>query len=193
MMLTWLDPGFCNLFVHLFWGPELLTWDFTQKPRVGQLAVIFPLWGLCANQQPLDCLIERALFASLFFYHILEFLQPSLPLRSAPSHPSHPIPSPHWYLRELWKWRAGKLLFKRSHLCYNKHVSRLAKAWSLLRSSGNIPTVLLVAHSQDDLRGSVISRHHIRRHHEACARCPGQSKVKDLQCAIRLDYYVTGF
>lgn len=35
MMLTWLDPGFCNLFVHLFWGPELLTWDFTQKPRVG--------------------------------------------------------------------------------------------------------------------------------------------------------------
>lgn len=54
-------------------------------------------------------------------------------------------------------------------------------------------TVLLVAHAQDDLWSSVVSSHHIRGHHEAGAGGPRQTKVQDLQGAIRLDHYIAWF
>lgn len=45
-------------------------------------------------------------------------------------------------------------------------------------------TVLFVAHAQDDFGRPVIARHHVRRHHEVGACCPGQAKVKDLKRAV---------
>lgn len=45
-------------------------------------------------------------------------------------------------------------------------------------------TILFVSHPQDNLRGSVVSSHHIRGHHEAGACSPGQTKVQDLQGAV---------
>lgn len=47
-------------------------------------------------------------------------------------------------------------------------------------------TIVCVTHAQNDLWGPVVPGDDVRRHHESCALCPGQTKVKDLQCAVRL-------
>lgn len=54
-------------------------------------------------------------------------------------------------------------------------------------------TILFVPHAEDDLRGSVVSSHHIRGHHEAGACGPGQTKVQDLQGAVWLHHYIAWF
>lgn len=48
-------------------------------------------------------------------------------------------------------------------------------------------TIVCVSHAQNDLWGPVVPGDDVRRHHESCALCPGQTKVKDLQCAVRLN------
>lgn len=53
-------------------------------------------------------------------------------------------------------------------------------------------TVGLVAHAQDDFRGAVVAGHHIGCHEEAGGGRPGQAKIQNLQCAVRLHHYVTG-
>lgn len=53
-------------------------------------------------------------------------------------------------------------------------------------------TVGLVAHPQDDLRGSVVACDHIGSHEEASGRRPGQAEVQDLQRAVGLHHDVTG-
>lgn len=53
--------------------------------------------------------------------------------------------------------------------------------------------VLLVAHTKDDLRGAVVPRHDVRRHHEGRPGRAGQSKVQNLQRAVRFDYDVGRF
>lgn len=54
-------------------------------------------------------------------------------------------------------------------------------------------TIFFVSHSQDDLWGSVVSRHHIWGHHETSARGSSQTEVQDLQGAIRLYHYIAWF
>lgn len=70
----------------------------------------------------------------------------------------------------------------------------MQKAGQELNSSRLAPplTIGLVAHTQDDLRGAVVAGDHIGRHKEAGGGCPGQTKVQDLQCAVRLHHNVTG-
>lgn len=63
---------------------------------------------------------------------------------------------------------------------------------SLSRSCFSPLTIGLVAHAQDDLRGAVVAGDHIGRHEEASGSCPGQAKVQDLQCAVRLHHNVAG-
>lgn len=48
--------------------------------------------------------------------------------------------------------------------------------------------VLVVAHAQNDLGRPVVACDHVRRHHEGGACGARQSKVQDLQRAIRLDH-----
>lgn len=54
-------------------------------------------------------------------------------------------------------------------------------------------TVLFVSHAQDNFWGSVVSSHHIRGHHEACASSPGQTEVQDLQGAVWFHHYIAWF
>jgi len=51
-------------------------------------------------------------------------------------------------------------------------------------------TIITVSHAKDDLRRSVVARHHVRRHHETCAGGTSQTKVKDLQCTVALHHDV---
>lgn len=55
------------------------------------------------------------------------------------------------------------------------------------------PTVLFIAHAQNDLWGSVVPRHHIRSHHEAGPGGPRQPKVQNLQRAVRLHHDIARF
>lgn len=196
MMLTWLDPGFCNLFVHLFWGPELLTWDFTQKPRVGlhhdAVSSDSPsLKPVCQSAAARLLNWASSIYKSFLLSHFrVPAAKPASQKHPFTSFMPHPFPT--LVSKRTLNMKSRQALLQKNSSVLQQACPQLSEAWSLLRPSGNIPTVLLVAHAQDDLRGSVISRHHIGRHHEACARCPGQSEVKDFQCAIRLDYYVTG-
>ena len=50
--------------------------------------------------------------------------------------------------------------------------------------------VFLVAHRQYDLGGAVVARDHVRRHGEAGAGGARQSKVQDLERAVRADHNV---
>lgn len=50
--------------------------------------------------------------------------------------------------------------------------------------------VLLVAHAEDDLGRPVVPRDHVRGHHEGRASCARQTKVEDLQRAVRLHHNV---
>lgn len=54
-------------------------------------------------------------------------------------------------------------------------------------------TVLLVAHAQDDLGGPVVACDHVGGHHEVGACRASQSKVQDLERAVRLYHDVAGF
>lgn len=54
-------------------------------------------------------------------------------------------------------------------------------------------TVLLVAHAEDHLWGSVVSRHHVGGHHEAGACSPSEAEVQDFQGAVGLYHYVARF
>ena len=57
---------------------------------------------------------------------------------------------------------------------------------------GEILTVCLVAHAQDDLRRPVVARDHVRGHQEARGGGPGQTEVQDLQSAVGLHHDVAG-
>lgn len=52
-------------------------------------------------------------------------------------------------------------------------------------------TIFFVSHTQNDLWRSVIACDHIWGHLEPCSRCPGQTKVQDLQGTVRLHNYIT--
>lgn len=54
-------------------------------------------------------------------------------------------------------------------------------------------TIGLVTHAQDDLRGTIVARHHVRGHEEAGGSRPGQAEVEDLQRTVGFHYYVTRF
>ena len=61
------------------------------------------------------------------------------------------------------------------------------------RSLGHSLTVGLVTHAQYDFRGARVAGHHVRGHQESRGCCPGQSKVQDLQRAVRLYHNVARF
>lgn len=54
-------------------------------------------------------------------------------------------------------------------------------------------TVFLVAHAQDDLRGPVVPRHHVGRHHKASASSSRQPKVQDLQRTVGFHHNIARF
>lgn len=80
----------------------------------------------------------------------------------------------------------------RPHAAGRAAAQHLPVGWWLSRSCSPPLTIGLVAHTQDDLGGAVVAGDHIGRHEEAGGSCPGQAKVQDLQCAVRLHHNVTG-
>ena len=57
---------------------------------------------------------------------------------------------------------------------------------------GTLLTVGLVTHAQDDLGGTVVAGHHVRCHQEPGGGRPRQTKVQNLQRAVRLHHNITG-
>lgn len=48
----------------------------------------------------------------------------------------------------------------------------------------SVPTILFVAHTQDDFRCPIVPCYHIGGHHEVGTCCSGQAEIKDLKGAV---------
>ena len=63
---------------------------------------------------------------------------------------------------------------------------------SCAAGEGEILTVGLVAHAEDDLWRPVVARDYVRGHQETRGGGPGQTKVQDLQGAVGFHHDVAG-
>lgn len=130
------------------------------------------IYSMRAHQYPYDCLIR--LYFSFFQVITCQcsssyacFLEASFMLILLSNN--------------FWKFlnmKAGSPILKNSYTWERTLLLTYLVSLQFLRLLlRGILTVLLVAHSQNDLGGPVITCYHIGSHHEACACCSGQPKV----------------